>query len=460
MAMSKREMDKLLGLSLGLENADGTAGAEDGAVGTVDEDGIPVEDSETAAAEVLETAEANEVVEADQTVAEDLQEAEVQLESYYSILRYASKNGGVSADGAAAITVGMESLTRKFRLPHARIFPSMESYGNANSRNNWTNITMEGVGTMLKSIWQKIKDQFNKIWASIKNWFLKVWDAAPRLKKKAEALKEKAGSVSGTQEKTYEAGFINKARINNKAPDKAAVLAACAEVENVAKVALGAAKVSKDDKGIEALLELMDVEKDIGGPEIATLLDRSMAGVESLGKTDKNDRYGDGRMAKHGAVIFGDKVFWISASNSSNMDSALETFRKLKIGYDNLESAPKDVTGTTFPSLGASDCESVCSLVIKSCDHIIDFKKQWQLRDSQHKQVITKADAAVKAAEKDGGDDDKNAKAKKVKDFAQSAIHVWSVCAKTDSSVIQTTIGAGNTALDMVAKSLAQYKKS
>lgn len=460
MTMSQREMNKLLGLSLGLENADTTA-VEEGAVGTVDEDGVPVEDSETAAAEVLETAEANEVVEDDQQVAEELQEAEVQLESYYSILKYASKNGGVSADGAASISVAMESMTRRFKLPHTRIFPSMESYGNTNSRNQWTNITMESVGTMLKGIWQKIKDQFNKIWASIKNWFLKVWGAAPRLKKKAEALKEKAGNVSGTQEKTYEAGFINKARINNKAPDKAAVLAAVTEVENVAKVALGSSKVSKDDKAIEALLEMMDVEKTITNQELIKLSDRAVEGVMMLSNTPKNDRFGDGRGAWHGAAIFGDKAFWVStATGNPSTDAPLDYFRKMKIGYDNIEAAPKDATGTTFPSLDASACENVCGLVIKSCDHIIDFKKQWQLRDTQHKSVITKADAAVKAAEKDAGDESKNQAAKKVKDFAQCAIHVWSVCAKTDSSVIQTTIGASNTALDMVAKSLAQYKKS
>lgn len=495
MAQSAAQIQRALMLAMGFESEDPKG--VDGDVGPVDEDGVVTDDSETAAGELLEVSDAVEEVAAEQDMGEELQTAEATLESYYGILRVASKNGGISADGAAAITVGLKAINERFGIKAAKIYPSMESYGNQTSRQQWTTVTMEGIGATLKGWWEAIKRNFKKAVEYIKGFITKVLDASPRLKKKAEALKERASNTNGTiAEKKFDMDSMATLRMGVKPPTSKECIDSIKLVTTIAGVVLGSAVAKSSEDAINALVEKMSEFKSDNNfaKELSDKLTVGVVGcVGNDNKTTQTASEGGG--IKSSVEIVGGRAFvlrsatealvaevkavqaagesgtkgqpdytpavdGVDAVTATTAAAALVIVKHHSAGYESFDKAPKKVESKgSFTTLATSEIGTICDGVIDTCDHVIEYRKEWQKRLQLNTKVLNAADKAIAKSASNSEGDGAAAQTKTVKDFANSAIIAWNKVTKTETNVITTSLKTAGALLTYCDKSLSQYKK-
>jgi len=169
-----------------LESEDET-GAED-----IEETG-----ADSLEADLTEVEEAGGEAEADQTNVEQLEDTAEALESIALSLEADAKNGGLDPVAARyaqrAIDFALRPLGPSAKFTHA----SLESFGGDSSKQSAT-LSMEAdVKAWLKKVWEAIKRAIAKVRDSIKKLFIKLFAAAPKLKRRAEALQTTAKGLEG-----------------------------------------------------------------------------------------------------------------------------------------------------------------------------------------------------------------------------------------------------------------------
>ena len=216
--MAKPNIARRLGAFYGLE--------EDGeGAGAVEATETPI--AEEVSAPVADVAEAAAEVDQQEEVLADMTEAAGEVENVETAADAAiaeSADGTLSRESAAWVRIALENAIGKTGLVPA-IMPSLEAFGGTSGRRSATKVTMEGIGEFLKKIWNAIKTQIQKVWAYVKNWYLKVLDAAPRLKKKAEAISKRTENMTGSPEaKDFELGVLKQLHLSGKAPKEGEIV--------------------------------------------------------------------------------------------------------------------------------------------------------------------------------------------------------------------------------------------
>lgn len=148
-------------------------------------------------ADLTEVEEAGTEAETDQTNVEQLEETAEALESIALSLEADAKNGGLDPVAARyaqrAIDFALRPLGPSAKFSHA----SLESFGGDSSKQSAT-LSMEAdVKAWLKKVWEAIKRAIAKVRDSIKTLFIKLFAAAPKLKRRAEALQTTAKGLEG-----------------------------------------------------------------------------------------------------------------------------------------------------------------------------------------------------------------------------------------------------------------------
>ena len=200
-------------------------------VSLLDEDSVdtPVDNGEVAVEEevsapIVEATEETADVEAEDIGAEQAMDSTETLEEVEDAVVAAEADGGLDRQSAVFAHLAMKAAMGKADYDYfvrTSKIPSVESYnGGSSSRQRYTAITREGLGTALRGFWEAIVRQIKKMWAAVKNWYLKVLDAAPRMKARAEALAKKAGDITGAaSEKSFDMGGLHQLGVGGKAPD-------------------------------------------------------------------------------------------------------------------------------------------------------------------------------------------------------------------------------------------------
>lgn len=171
--------------------------------------GAGAESLETELAEVVsEQAEGD----AAQAATDEAAETVEALESLILSLESAVQNGGLDKSGAAVLNIGLESMYQRVGLVPTRKAPALESYGGASSRQGATQLALEGIKEQAKRIWDAIKAAIKKAVDWVMGFWNKFFGAAEKLKKRADALHEKAEKTTGkAKESTFEDERLVKA---------------------------------------------------------------------------------------------------------------------------------------------------------------------------------------------------------------------------------------------------------
>lgn len=132
-----------------------------------------------------------EVADADSAL-EDLGEVQASLESIALSVESAIADGGFTPREAELFRHAMDASAH--RVGFKDNLPAIESFGGSSDRERATRIALEGVKETLQRVWQAIVNTLTHWWKVVEKFFYKVFNAAPRLMKRADALKAAASS--------------------------------------------------------------------------------------------------------------------------------------------------------------------------------------------------------------------------------------------------------------------------
>ena len=460
---------KNLGRALGME--DDSEMPEKGVELEVAEDGAPIKGDETVEAEELAVDDAGDEVTEEMDAGDDLVEAEQTLESIYAALRDASESGrGISQESAQFMTIAIDGIRiRGQRLTAPAVgVPSCESFGSSNRAMSNTNLSLEGVGDVLRKVWEWIKTQVNKIVAKIKTWYKNVLGLAPRLKKRAEAIKKKADGTSGSTDETTVELSVHKALVvDKKVTSPAEAATKLGVIADIAKnvLSVGAPFGSKPAENLIEKLNSLDKDAQFDWKSMAMDLamlsiDRTGSVFMSGGKGVSADRFGDDIDAIASTELFGNKQFFCMGKKKIVVTDA-ETFKKavsgVKVGYDNQFKKTPDVDSSAdYKVLTTGNVSDICDSVIDICDYVVDYEKKWQDREKYGKKIQDAAEKAVKRFDKDKEMEGDMSRA--LKSVAMATYNIWSIGIRTETNVTSYSLGTSRALLTWCERSLATYK--
>ena len=448
---------KKFGLQLGLED-DGETPMMDAA--EVDETGAPIKGDETVEAEELAMDEASDEVAEEVEVGEDLQQAEETLESIYRTLKDAKDSGrGISQESAQFMQIAIEGIRIRGQRLSVEFLgvPSCESFSRASRQETLTMEALEGVKEGLRKVWEWIKTQVKKLVAKIKNWYLKVLDAAPRLKKRAEAIKKKSDSVSGSSDESTVELSINKLlSIDGKAAKPEQGVTNSKQLAELLKAGLSSNPLTSK--------EVTSIIDSLGDTDGAGQFTRAMAvikvakGITGAGQL-KTDRYGDGWEGKSTDIIFGEKIFTIRIKGAGNPQPG-ELKRIASSAFAGFEPAlkkPKEIdSNADYTVLSTDQVSDICDSVIDICDYIMDYKKGWAEREKDGDKLSKAVD---KFATRVGKDKDKEGDEQRyLKDQALACHALWTRGIAANTNAITYGITTGRALLTWCERSLSTYK--
>lgn len=468
----------LLAISMA-DNTDGVVvddvpGVTDGMDGGEGED---LAGTDTVEAGLLDVAEADTAVDGEIAELEKTEDAHEALESIYFALEAYAKKGGVTKDVAVWVQSNIQSAIKGFPILNLQNIgqPSVESYRDG-TRSVWLTNSLEGLGQMLKDFWAMIMKQINKVVAYIRNWYNKVLDAAPRLKKRAEALSEKANDTNGTAEaKKIDLSLMRVLSLKKKAVKGSELVSALGDIVTIADVVLAAKNADAYDTTMTSLLSTLDAVAEGGKGALdadteaakalkKTLNDhaRTTATVAKASTSKTEDKRFEGIKAKIDVKTTGEILGNRAIFLKTIKDSYTPTSYKEAANLTGVEMASEDIkfdvaASGQFDVMSTSDCGTVADSVAKLCDAIIAYKKSWEGRDAQQKRMDNEVKKAINSADKDKDD---TTKAKDVKDVANAITVGWRRGVAFETSFINFSISVGRASLSFVERSLAQYKKA
>lgn len=170
---------------------------------------------ETAAAEVTE--QVGEIEEMDTAVDSAEADAGTLSDIQDVMAESVEKDEGLSETAAEIAEVAIESIRIRLGMKQTQpVIPSLESFGSKSSRVTATKIAMEGVGEMLKKIWENILKAVNWVWEKIKSFFLSLTKNRAALLKHLQGLQASAKALKADPEGVVTGNVVKAFNIDGK----------------------------------------------------------------------------------------------------------------------------------------------------------------------------------------------------------------------------------------------------
>lgn len=468
-------------------------------VSLLDEDtaDTPIDNSEVAVEEevsapIADATEETAEVEAEDIGAEQAMDSHEVLEEVEDAVVAAEADGGLDRQSAVFAHLAMKAAMGKADYDHfvrTSKIPSVESYnGGSSSRQRYTTITKEGIGSALRGFWEAIVRQIKKMWAAVKNWYLKVLDAAPRMKARAEALAKKSSDITGSAEsKSFDMGGVNQLSLKGKAPDPSDALKVMRLLSKGADSSLGDKTSGSYENTFDEYEKLLDsadnltdssvkafdsVSKfyDAGAVKQGTKSTASAADKLTMGIAGGFDitnsveggakRFGDDVEVKGTVELFGGRQIVALTYKKKAGDDGFSLVRLARgsgVRFVDYKEKPKDVESSgSWKTLSSSDIRSLMDELSDICDHIMTYKKAWQNRDKQFNKMDAAAKKAVENADKDK--DASRLRVRIVKDIALGMSSLYQLGIRFENQLIQYLLAVGRTTITWVERSMSQYK--
>lgn len=425
----------------------------------------PVEDlsgEESVEGELLEVEEAGGEVATDNEQAEELSADVDTLEGVNEAMESAAANGGLSRDAVIFARLTVDNVRRRWGIEQDPI-PSMESFGDVNSRGAATRMSMEGIGETIKAMWVALMAKLRKMWESVKGFAIRVTDAAPKLKARAEAIIKKAGETKGKSKSDKLEGFkkVGELHLSGVAPHPNAFLGALEAAKEVAVLGLGAKSADTVNAVVDDLLKVMD--------ELAKDSTRTISGVEKLpeklgqyaGAIGANSSIGgapEGTSVKGSRELPGGQAVEViigqvksEAGQPISLNAFANTF-SVKIRQHGKKTPGE---GEVMTTLAVDEVKKVAGIVVDICKALTDYRNSWKTREAAQKRMDDAVKRAVATVDKkkEGGAKE----AASVKDAAMAVATMWRKTASFDAEVVSYTFRTARATLAYCDKSLNNY---
>lgn len=454
--------DEDVGLALAQEDV---AEPVEGDEGT----GSPIDASETVESELVEAAPAEaEAIEADEE-AGDLDEAAVSMENFLFEAQQAAKAGGWSRKEASLVQAGIAAALRPIGYaPVATQMVSTESWAGDNRADLGRTVSLESsIGDLLKQIWEAIKKSVTKMVNYLRTWYLSIFDGAARLKKRAEATKKKADSKGGSAEKkTIPVPNLGALHIDKKVPEFAALKGGLERINHALKYVTSDRLAKEYSDNLEAASEAVEELADgkdtkanatvsaLSGPGLKSTLGKLDIGQAS-GLDKAAERYPTRLDVESTGQLPGGKAIARSADKHEVGGTEVGAPR-----IDVIDWSDKKVeveSGKEGKALGPGEVVSLCELVIKGLDDIIEYRAGFTKYESKTKSFISKMDTAVKKQVK-GEEDSEKANSRKARDLARVLGSIARAEGRSISAITGYAMSTYRATLAYSVSSLAQYK--
>lgn len=433
-----------------------------------------------AGAETLENdliqieAEGNEV-ETNDTEIEEGVEAAAALESMYHDVAIAAKNGGYDRHGARMMQIAHESIMALAAGVPARTF-ALESFGGAGSRVGATTLALEGIGESLKAIWAKIIAAIKAGIEKVKAFFLALFGSAEKLKKRAEALAERANGTTGSL-KDAEAKSITNAGLYKRLHVSGTVTKAGTmgdTLENVTKSVMQSWDgMIKAGEGVVDVMEQIaegkdDVAKTFSIPYVKIGALKPYSGAEH-----KTEAAGMGTFISD--ELPGGRAVVVIAPTADKFTNALEVsaFQGGVLAFD---PKAKEPSKDKLDTLDIGVCTAVANKVVSIAEILIESRKNTSKADAVKKKGSVAADKIAKHIANENFDDKAKANATAPTNAAVDGTDASALKGSYESakklatkfstildqpvmSMMKESVLMGKGMLDYVELSLAKYGK-
>lgn len=437
-----------------------------------DDAGMPIdnvtEDGEnTPEADEVEIIEEASDIEADNDVIDEMQEAAESLEKIYLAMESAQTNGGLTPEAAMFASIAVDNVVSKYGVSSEAIGISLESF--ADNRSHATTVSMESVGDALRSLWDTIIEKFQAMLKKIVDFYNKTLASAPRIKRRADALRKKARATKGTaKEKEIKVGLYSALNIKGNVPTSgelaSGLKAAAIEIHDNAK---------KKDLQAQVKGTFSKLEKDAGQNELV-IANTAAAGL-GLGGISK---VGDGWAFNGGTKVTrkvgnqnadravelidslpGNKVLFVGSTSGVTRNNPIDVLGDYAGGlYADAASikTASDAKDLEWPVLSPSEVENLCEIVIQSMDAIIAQKTQTNKKVNDVKIIKAEGNRVISKIKGDG-----SAEAQAVvRRVMTRMIELARTDNKAWANMIAYNYRTSKAVLGYCARSLNQYKES
>lgn len=438
----------------------------------VDEAGMPIdsvteEGENTPEADEVEIIEESSEIEADNDVIDEMQEAAESLEKIYLAMESAQSNGGLTPEAAMFASIAVDNVVSKYGVSSEAIGISLESF--ADNRSHATTVSMESVGDALKSLWETIVEKFQEMVKKIVDFYNKTLAAAPRIKRRADALRKKARATTGTaKENKIKVGLYGALNIKGNVPTAGQLAtglkAAAVEIHDNTK---------KKDLQAAAKEMFSKLETDAAANEVA--IASGAAGGLGLGGVAKN---GDSWSFNGGTAVSrkvgnqtavravrlidslpGNKVIFTGSTSGVTRNNPIDALGDFASGlYTDVASikSNSDAKDLEWPVLSPSEVENLCEVVIQSMDAIIAQKTQANKKVNSVKVLKAEGNRAIAKIK---GDNSAETQA-----IARRVMTRMIELARTDNKafadVVSYNYRTSKAVLGYCSRSLNQYKNA
>lgn len=421
---------------------------------------VPVEEvGEGVDGGTVEVNEAAAAVEAEDAAVQELVEAHENLEEVAADLEEAAAEGGLSEESAKWARRSIRLIVGRYPgyLPDS--FMSQESFGSNSGRSRATVLSMESVREMVTDFWKLIWAKIQKMWAAVKDWYLKVLDSAPRLKRKAEALEKAADARNGSAEdKKVNVSSAKLLALGGKPAAATAVISGLAEITTLAKSILaGDTKVV--EAGIQAVEAIDEKGESSKSDAFKSLIGSEGAEVKAGTHSLSDSRAVEGAKNAITPELLGGKAIITSLPEGDvKSKSVKDLVKATNVHVADFSDKAKEVTTDEMATLSLAEIGKVATSVVVICDEVIAYKRKWEGRDKQSKELDAAVKKAISTIEKN-----KEASAEAVrgvKDLANGAASLWRKQLTAETAFVNYAFGAARAALIYGERSLAKYKKA
>lgn len=406
--------------------------------------------------------ETNDIVEATQEVAGQATEVEEavdtgeELAALGDIAEKAIESGeGLSEDAAAAVLVATESALFRLGMSRKEIkrrLPSMESFGNTNTRMASTVASLETVMETIKKVWTYVKDLAARIWEKIRSLFARLFSSADGLEKSLKAVKERAAKMkSGTEpgKKEIESSLAKKFEIAKKA-DYSTLVTVLENSKALASAINAYAKARLEDVTAVARRISQGTNEEIGSRVVD--FDKGLPAIDKKFS-------GTGWSELECSGPFGNGIILTVGKKSSADDdsSAAEAIDSIGVKFEKM----KDLEAKSFQTLTLDQIKNTADVGIGLLTKFRELKNAEATEAKTAKALKDLAENVIKSMEraakdKDGNVDKEIAKRARTARFQVGVlINVGNVVVGQGPSVV---FGAASVAYQVAAASMAQYK--
>jgi len=418
--------------------------------------------TESVEADLIEIGEGETEIAKDADQIENLEADSDTLEEVAVAMEAALKDGGMSRGEVKFARMAVDRINRRWKIKKQPI-ASMEAFGETDSKLNATRTSLEGIGESLKQFWTALMAKISALWGKLKAWVVKVTDAAPGLKKRAEAIAKKAGEVKGapTAGKIPASTFkkLEGLHLGGKAPAAAAFKGAFGELVSNVEMVLSSKHGEHVSKSVDHVINILNEEiaKGKAGRSISMIQQLTTFMGESaaaIGATTKADGRGEGEthITKEmpGGMCF---AVTVGKAEGDSVNALAKTF-KIAVAPFSAKKVTVEANGN-FDTLSGDDVKGLCGEVGKLADALSAFRNGFQSREAAQKKMDEAIKKATSAVDRKG--EGASEEIRSVKDCGMAVTSLWRAFALFDTSVVGYAFRTARDTLAYCDKSLAQY---